>query len=262
MTIVSSQSIDRATAAAVLPAAEPIRDNPQIRAVAHRLTAAEATQEQRDRAYDIVNAEAAKPSGPVTDDMLADTAAEAIAADRTIPVNVHEIAPLVPRGTALGPFASNDAAAVAMMDYSNPESIKANLENGGLVFRDDATGQFYVSTPIMGTLDGVNPFAVETPDGLTMVGCYHGHADYSKSDGTRTDKQGDEFNSDQFSSVDKRGADRMGIPGWADYLSTPNGSFRKYEPDTRQDTLIRDPTRNDEPQQPVGGGGRFTPVAI
>lgn len=95
-----------------------------------------------------------------------------------------------------------------------------------------------------------------------MVGCYHGHADYSKSDGTRTDKHGDAFNSDQFSSVDKRGADRMGIPGWVDYLSTPNGSFRKYEPDTRQDMLMRDPTRNDEPQQPVGGGGRFTPVAI
>ncbi len=43
MTIVSSQSIDRATAAAVLPAAEPIRENPQVRAVADRLTAAEAT---------------------------------------------------------------------------------------------------------------------------------------------------------------------------------------------------------------------------
>lgn len=249
MTQVSSPSFE--STAPIQAVAEQLRDNVQYQAVADSLIAPTATQAHRDHAYDIVSAEAAKHQGPLTDNALADIAADAIAADRTIPVNVHSVAPLVPRGTALGPFESNDAAAIAMMDYSNLESIAKNLENGGLVFRDDASGQFYVSTPIMGTLDGVNPFDVEIPDGLSMVGCYHGHADYSKADGTRTDKAGDEFNSDQFSSTDKRGADRMGIPGWVDYLSTPNGSFRKYEPDTRQDTVIREPSRFDEPQVPL-----------
>lgn len=231
------------------PVAEPVRDNTQYQAVADRLVAADATQEHRDRAYDIVSAEGAK-QGQVTDDVLADQAAEAIAADRTIPVNVNEIAPLVPRGTALGPFASSDAAAVAMMDYSNPESIEKNLENGGLVFKDNDSGQFYVTTPMMGTLDGFNPGQVPQPDNMTMQGCYHGHADYSKADGTRTDKQGDEFNSDHFSSQDKRVA-QGGYWGDKIYVSTPNGSFRSYDGQTRVEEVLREPTRVDE--APIDG---------
>lgn len=242
------------------PLAEPVRDNTQYQAVADRLVAADATQEHRDRAYDIVSAEGAK-QGQVTDDVLADTAAEAIAADRTIPVNVNEIAPLVPPGTALGPFASGDAAAVAMMDHSNPLSIQTNLENGGLVFRNPDNGQFYVTTPMGGTLDGFDPSQVPQPDGMELHACYHGHADYSKSDGTRTDKQGDEFNSDHFSSQDKRVADG-GYWGDTIYVSTPNGSFRKYDSNTRVDEVLREPTRVDEPQQQPAGPGRFTPVAI
>ena len=241
MTIVSGQSIDTTASATVLQAAEPVRDNTQYQAVADRLVAADATQEHRDRAYDIVSAEGAK-QGQVTDDVLADNAAEAIAADRTIPVNVNEVAPLVPRGTLLGPFESRDAAAVAMMDYSNPESIEKNLENGGLVFRDDANGSFYVTTPMMGTLDGFNPGQVPQPDNMTMHGCYHGHADYSKADGTRTDKQGDEFNSDHFSSQDKRVA-QGGYWGEMIYVSTPNGSFRSYNGNTRVEEVLREPTR-------------------
>lgn len=213
------------------------RDNPRYEQMVERLVAPNATPEQRNQAYDLIAGIEAQDRLCYTDDALAERAAVAIAADRGIPVNVAEVAPLVPPGTALGPFASGDEAAIAMMEYSNPLSIAANLENGGLVFVDPASGQYYVSTPMQGTLDGFNPGIVPVPDGMELAACYHGHADYSKADGTRTDKSGDEFNSDHFSQQDKRVADN-GYWGPVIYVSTPNGDFRKYDSATRQDTVI------------------------
>lgn len=215
----------------------PARDNPRYEQIVDRLVSPAATREQRDQAYDLVAGIEDADKICYTDEALAERAALAIADDRTIPVNVAEVAPLVPAGTALGPFATADAAALEMMAYSNPLSIAINLENGGLVFQDPATGQYHVSTPMPGTLDGFDPGQVPVPDGMELAACYHGHADYSKSDGTRTDKSGDEFNSDHFSAQDKRVADG-GYWGPVIYVSTPVGDFRKYDSATRQDTVI------------------------
>ena len=217
--------------------ATPARDNPRYEQVVDTLVSSDATQAQRDHAYDLVAGIETTDMVCYTDEALTERAAQALADDRTVPVNVSEVAPLVPPGTTLGPFASSDAAAVAMMEYSNPLSISANLENGGLIFQDQNNGQFYVTTPMGGTLDGFNPGQVPQPDGMDLVACYHGHADYSKADGTRTDKAGDEFNSDHFSAQDKSLADR-GVWGSQIYVSTPSGDFRKYDADTRQDTVI------------------------
>ena len=203
------------------------RDTTRYEQVVDALVSPGATQEQRDRAYDLVAGIEQADKVCYTDEALTQKAAQAIADDRTIPVNVSAVAPLVPPGTTLGPFDSADAAAIEMMNYSNPLSIAANLENGGLVF-EGADGKFYVTTPMPGTLDGFNPGNVPVPDGMTMVGAYHGHADYSKADGTRTDKAGDQFNSDHFSSQDKRVAD-AGYYGPVIYVSTPSGDFRKYD---------------------------------
>src|SRR5699024_5299114 len=128
-------------------------------------------------------------------------------------------------------------------------SIEINLENGGLVFSNDA-GQFFITTPMPGTLAGFDPSQVPQPENMTLEACYHGHADYSKTHGTRTDKEGDEFNSDHFSQQDKRVADG-GYWGPVIYVSTPSGDFRKYDSATRQDTVIQEGTRGQEPQQPV-----------
>lgn len=221
----------------------PDRDDPRYQGVVDTLVSPTATQEQRDQAYDVVaNVE---QDGTVTDEALSSSSALALAEDRTIPLNVSAVAPLVPPGTALGPFASADDAAIAMMDYSNPLSIAANLENGGLVLQDPDTGNFYVSTPMPGTLDGFNPGEVPVPDGMEMVGAYHGHADYSKAptspsdkpEDLRTDKAGDEFNSDNFSEQDKRVAEGE-YYGPLIYVSTPSGDFRKYDSATNQDTVI------------------------
>lgn len=225
-----------ANAPAVQPTRElaPARDEPRYEAVVQQLVSPNATQEQRDRAYDLVAG--VERNGQVTDQQLTEQAATAIAADRTIPVNVAAVAPLVPPGTALGPFASADAAAIEMMNYSNPLSIQANLENGGLIF-SNAKGEYFVTTPMGGTLDGFNPGQVPQPAGMTLEACYHGHADYSRQDGTRTDKAGDQFNSDHFSAQDKMLADR-GVWGSVIYVSTPGGDFRRYDGNTRQDTVI------------------------
>ena len=75
------------------------------------------------------------------------------------------------------------------------------------------------------------------PDGMTSAGFYHGHADYSKTDGTRTDQAGDEFNSDHFSDTDKTIAEN-GTFGPLAYVSTPSGDFRRYDSATDQDTVI------------------------
>lgn len=237
----SLDSVIGAAAAAVrdIAAAQltPARDNPRYEQVVDTLVSPDATQAQRDHAYDLVAGIETADKVCYTDEALTERAAQVLADDRTVPVNVSEVAPLVPPGTTLGPFASGDAAAIAMMEYSNPLSIQANLENGGLVMRDTATGQYYVTTPMGGTLDGFDPSQVTQPDGMELVGCYHGHADYSKSDGTRTDKAGDEFNSDHFSAQDKRVADG-GYWGSVIYVSTPGGDFRKYDSATRQDTVI------------------------
>lgn len=215
----------------------PARDNPRYEQVVDTLVSPDATQAQRDHAYGLVAGIETTDQMCYTDEALTERAAQTIADDRTVPVNIAEVAPLVPPGTTLGPFATSEAAAIAMMEYSNPQSIAANLENGGLVFRDPDSGQFFVTTPMGGTLDGFNPGQVPQPDGLELVACYHGHADYSKADGSRTDKAGDEFNSDHFSAQDKSLADR-GIWGSEIYVSTPSGDFRKYDAATRQDTVI------------------------
>lgn len=212
-------------------------DNPRYNDVVDKLVSPDATQEQRDRAYDLVAGIEERDKVCYTDEALTERAAQAIADDRTIPVNVSEVAPLVPPGTVLGPFASSDAAATAMMAYSNPLSIAANRENGGLVFQDPNNSQFYVTTPMPGTLDGFDPSQVPQPAGMDLVACYHGHADYSKADGTRTDAAGDEFDSNNFSPQDKRVAEG-GFWGDVIYVSTPNGSFRKYDAGTNQDTRL------------------------
>lgn len=245
---VSALSTAAVDAARGIEALQPLRDNPRYEALVDRFTAPNATAEQRAVAYDLVAG--LESRGTLTDEALAQQGAQAIADNRTVPVNVSEVAPLVPPGTALGPFESNDAAAIAMMNYSNPLSIQANLENGGLVFSNDA-GEFFVTTPMPGTLAGFDPSQVPQPEGMTLEACYHGHADYSKADGTRTDKQGDEFNSDHFSSQDKRVADG-GYWGPVIYVSTPSGDFRKYDSATRQDTVIQEGTRGRETQERPG----------
>lgn len=149
-----------------------------------------------------------------------------------------------PAGTN-GPFATQDEAARAALRASNPQSIRDNREYAGLIYRG-ADGQYYFTGPVRGTDQGANPRNAPAPAGSQVVGDYHTHGDYSTQDprtraAVRTsDPARDDFNSDNFSGPDRRGIarDGAGIPGYAGYLGTPSGTFRRYDPATGNDTVL------------------------
>ena len=133
--------------------------------------------------------------------------------------------------TSNGPFATADAAARAALTEANPKSIRDNLEYGGLIY-EDAKGDYYYSGPVMGSEQGVDPANAAAPAGATIVADYHTHADYSLADpntgaAIRTsDPARDDFNSDNFSTQDKRSAKALGYDA---YLGTPSGTFRRFD---------------------------------
>jgi uncharacterized Zn-binding protein involved in type VI secretion len=144
-----------------------------------------------------------------------------------------------------GPFATQDEAARAALERANPDSIRDNREYAGLIYRG-ADGQYYYTGPVQGTDQGANPSDAPAPAGSTVVGDYHTHGDYSTADpvtgdAVRTsDPARDDFNSDNFSGVDRAGiaSDGAGTPGYAGYLGTPSGTFRRYDPATGSDTVL------------------------
>src|SRR5215469_4900997 len=153
--------------------------------------------------------------------------------------------PLIPPAGANGPFASQDEAARAALGWANPQSIRDNREYAGLIYRA-ADGKYYFSGPVVGSDQGADPHSAPAPAGAQVVGDYHTHADYSTADpktgaAVRTsDPKKDDFNSDNFSAADKTGiaSDGAGTPGYAGYLGTPSGTFRKYDPATGSDSAF------------------------
>ncbi len=144
-----------------------------------------------------------------------------------------------------GPYDTQDAAARAALQNANPQSINANREYAGLVYRG-SDGKYYYTGPVQGSDQGANPRNAPAPAGSTVVGDYHTHGDYSTADphtgaAVRTsDPAHDDFNSDHFSTTDKHGiaSDGSGVPGYAGYLGTPSGTFRRYDPATGSDTTL------------------------
>jgi Domain of unknown function (DUF4329) len=145
-----------------------------------------------------------------------------------------------PNKRSNGPFKSAAAAAKAALSEANPKSIKDNLEYGGLIYKD-AKGDYYYSGPIRGSDQGVDPANAPAPPWSVIVADYHTHADYSLADpntgaAIRTsDPSRDDFNSDNFSTQDKRSAKALGYDA---YLGTPSGTFRHYDQATGTDTTL------------------------
>ncbi|MGE5540837.1 MAG: DUF4329 domain-containing protein [Bacillota bacterium] len=139
-----------------------------------------------------------------------------------------------------GPYSTQTEAARAALTYSNPRSIKDNLEYGGVIYRDE-NGQYWFSGPIRGTPAGVRPYQATIPSGTQDVGNYHTHGDYSVvgPDNTTTVRTGDarkdDYNSDTFSDPDYQMITRVGegIEGYRGYLGTPSGKFLYFDPKTK-----------------------------
>ncbi len=144
-----------------------------------------------------------------------------------------------------GPFATQDEAARAALERANPDSIRDNREYSGLIYRG-TDGQYYYTGPLQGSDQGANPSDSPAPPGTTVVGDYHTHGDYSTADpvtgaAVRTsDPANDDFNSDNFSTTDRNGiaSDGAGTPGYAGYLGTPSGTFRRYDAATGDETVL------------------------
>jgi hypothetical protein len=136
-------------------------------------------------------------------------------------------------------FATQDEAARAALEESNPKSIKDNREYGGYIYKD-RDGTYGYTKPIKGSEDGVDLGKTSVPAGKTEVGNYHTHGDYSIIDPktgkiVRTsDPKRDDFDSDNFSQPDIDTDKVMGAgkPGYRGYLGTPSGVFKYNEPGT------------------------------
>ena len=142
-------------------------------------------------------------------------------------------------------YQTQSAAARAALDNANPDSIAANLEYGGLIYRDDNTGRYHYSGPVIGGDQGVNPADAGHPAGTTVVGDYHTHGDYSTAgpagEAIRTNNPAeDQFNSDHFSRGDMGGiaTDAAGNADYRGYLGTPSGNYLEYDPNTRQENPL------------------------
>jgi hypothetical protein len=143
-------------------------------------------------------------------------------------------------------FETQDVAALAALRQANPDSIRDNLEYGGLIYRDNATGKYGYTGPLKGTDQGANPWAAPNPPNTTAVGDYHTHGDYSTSDPTTgrairtSDPLQDDFNSDNFSRQDYQGiaSDASTRPNYKGYLGTPSGTFKVFDPATDTDGVL------------------------
>ena len=141
-------------------------------------------------------------------------------------------------------FPTADDAAKAALRSANPQSIKANVEFGGLIYKDEA-GRYNFSGPIEGGDQGVVPARAGLPEAAVRVGDYHTHGDYSTvgSDGKAirtSDPKRDPLGSDGFSERDILSITNLGkrYPGYSGYLGTPSGRFLKLDATTGKVTVL------------------------
>jgi uncharacterized Zn-binding protein involved in type VI secretion len=133
-------------------------------------------------------------------------------------------------------YPTQEAAAKAALDEANRQSIKANREMGGVIYKNP-DGTYSYTGPNPGSEAGYNPTQAQQqpPDDTQKVGDYHTHGDYGQKGDVRTsDPNRDQFNSDDFSSTDRReiGKDAKVDPNYRGYVGTPSGAYKEYNPST------------------------------
>jgi hypothetical protein len=138
-------------------------------------------------------------------------------------------------------YATPDEAARAALTLANPRSVADNLEYGGNIYFDPATGLYGFTGRGQGSDRAYDPSQNPVPAGCTEVGVYHCHGDYSvqvNGKAVRTsDPARDDFNSDNFSAPDRRYFNERckQRPGYIGYLGTPSGAFRRYDTSDKSD---------------------------
>ncbi len=132
-------------------------------------------------------------------------------------------------GAAVGDiYPSADAAAVAWGKEFNGRSISEGRELGSSIY-ENGNGYSYTEPAIGGnSFTGISP----APEGKKTVADIHSHGKYERG-----------HDNDNFSDVDTDGNDRDGIDG---YVTTPDGSLKKYDHETKKISTLS----NDMPHDP------------
>jgi hypothetical protein len=144
------------------------------------------------------------------------------------------------------PFNTQDDAAYDVLTGINSKSIADNREYGGLIFKNPS-GDYGFTAPIAGKESGFTSMGIKIPEGSTLAGDYHTHADYSilvdgqikrtsdpNFDGAKTIASpagSNNFSSDDFEGIRKSSTPNgVPIPGYRGYVATPDGSVFSYDP--------------------------------
>jgi len=133
-------------------------------------------------------------------------------------------------------FEAPKKAAKDALGFINKKSIKENTEYGGEICKK-GKDKYFATPPISGNGDTVKPHDSPCPTGCKTVGDYHTHGDYSIADPNglpiRSKKAFDQFDSDNFSGLDKVGISGDAAiygSGYKGYLGTPGKKYKVYNP--------------------------------
>lgn len=112
-------------------------------------------------------------------------------------------------------FAARNDAALDVLNRTNPQSVRLNIEHGGWVYRN-ADNSFSHTPPVTGTVNSVNlgAPAASVPVGSVASASYHTHGGPDPR-----------FDNEHFSAQDLRADRRAGVDG---YLGTPAGFMKLH----------------------------------
>jgi len=132
-----------------------------------------------------------------------------------------------PDGMAPGPgdlFATPEAAAKDFGKTYNDNSIREGQEYGSTIYEVKKDGKTYYTYTVPATGGNAAVTPSPAPSGATSVADVHSHGKYEAG-----------YKNNEFSSTDKADNDKTKLKG---YLTTPNGSFQKYDPATKKTATI------------------------
>jgi hypothetical protein len=123
-----------------------------------------------------------------------------------------------------GVYTSADDAANVWGQAHNRDSIKKGKEYASTIYELNIGGNTVITytEPNKGTKDGADPSP--EPAGTTSIADIHSHGKYLKN-----------YDNNNFSPEDKQDNDSSGLVG---YVTTPNGSLKKYDPATKTETVV------------------------
>jgi RHS repeat-associated protein len=122
------------------------------------------------------------------------------------------------------PFSSVGAAAKDWGNYYNGASIIRGKEFGSTIYSTNVNGKtvYKYSTANEGRSKSVQ--ISNSPNGEKREATIHSHGEYDKN-----------YNDNQFSKADKNNSDKRGVDS---YVATPDGSLKKYDPNTKQTSTV------------------------